>query len=129
MSDIHQLHVSGHLGADAILRETANGTPVLNFNLGSSERWTDEQGRDQQRTTWFRGVVFGPRARGLAKYLTKGSQVFVQGKLQPDEYEKDGKKVYGFKLLVEEINFGQLKNVPPRDAKAPAPETNAEDNF
>ena len=76
--------IVGNLGRDPELRYTAQGTPVTNLSVATNETWTDQQGQQQKRTTWFRVTAWRRLAETCAQYLTKGSQVFVEGTLVPD---------------------------------------------
>ena len=80
----------GNLGANPDLRFTATGTAVLNFRLATSETFVDRTKEPQSRTDWHNVVVWGARAQGLSKVLTKGSAVLVEGGLRTSTFEKDG---------------------------------------
>lgn len=74
----------GHLGGDPEMRYTPSGTPVTNFSVATSRRWTDQQGEARQETTWFRVACWNRLAETTNQYLSKGRQVLVEGTLQPD---------------------------------------------
>jgi len=76
--------IAGNLGRDPELRYTPQGTPVVNFTVATNERWTDQEGQQQERTTWFRVTAWRRLAETCAQYLTKGRQVLVEGRLNPD---------------------------------------------
>jgi single-strand DNA-binding protein len=80
----------GHLGRDVALRHTsgANGeTAVATLSLATSETWTDKAGQRQERTEWHRVVCWGKTAETLAPYLTKGKQIYVEGRLQTRKWQ------------------------------------------
>lgn len=96
----------GNLGADPELRMTSGGNACLKFNLATTEKWNDKQsGQKQERTEWHRCVMWGPRAEGLAKYLSKGSKVLVEGRIHYDSYDKDGIKRYTTDIVVSDLEF------------------------
>ena len=76
--------IVGNLGRDPEMRYTPQGTPVTNFSVATSERWTDQGGQQQERTTWFRVTAWRRLAETCANFLTKGRQVLVEGRMNPD---------------------------------------------
>ena len=96
----------GRLGADPEVRDTKTGGRFATFSLATSERWKDKSGEQQERTEWNRVVVF---QEGLIpvieKYVTKGSNVFIEGKLQTRKYEdKDGVEKYTTEVVLQGFN-------------------------
>lgn len=85
----------GNLGHDLELRHTQSGVAVTNMRIACSEKWTDNQGRKQERVEWVPIAVFGKTAELCAKYLSKGRQVMVTGRFQTRKYtDKDGIERY-----------------------------------
>ncbi|MGQ9518224.1 MAG: single-stranded DNA-binding protein [Anaerolineae bacterium] len=80
----HRVILLGNLGGDPVMRYTPNGTPVTNFNVATNERWVDQSGETQERTTWWRVTVWGKQAEICNEYLSKGRQVLVEGTLVAD---------------------------------------------
>lgn len=80
----HRVILLGNLGGDPVMRYTPNGTPVTNFNVATNERWVDQSGETQARTTWWRVTVWGKQAEICNEYLSKGRQVLVEGTLVAD---------------------------------------------
>lgn len=74
----------GNLGRDPEMRFTPDGTPVTNLSVATSERWTGQDGQQQERTTWWRVSVWGRQAEAVNQYLSKGRQVLVEGRMNPD---------------------------------------------
>ena len=96
----------GHLGHDPELKNTQNGNSVANFSLATTERWMDKAGAKQEKTEWHRIVVWGTQATNCAKYLAKGSQALVEGKLQTRTWEdKDGTKRYTTEVVAQNVRF------------------------
>ena len=84
--------VAGNLGSDPALRYTPDGTPVTSFSVAVNRRWTDKDGRQQERVVWFRVTAWKRLAETCAQYLAKGKPVLVEGTLtEPRPYQgKDG---------------------------------------
>tara|TARA_Y100000310_G_scaffold337107_1_gene423308 strand:+ start:671 stop:1078 length:408 start_codon:yes stop_codon:yes gene_type:complete len=78
-----KLVIVGNLGGDPEMRYTPQGTPVTNFSVATSEKWTQD-GEQRERTTWFRVTAWRRLAETCAEYLTKGRQVLVEGRMNPD---------------------------------------------
>ena len=96
----------GHLGADPELRNTASGTAVCEFRVATSESWKDKNGQKQERTEWHRVVVWGKTAEICSKYLAKGRQVFIEGRIQTRSWEdKEGQKRYTTEIVANEVQF------------------------
>jgi len=83
----------GNLGRDPEMRYTSDGTPVTNLSVATSERWTGQDGQQQERTTWWRVSVWGRQAEAVNQYLSKGRQVLVEGRVNPDP-ETGGPRVF-----------------------------------
>lgn len=79
-----RIFLTGNLGRDPELRYTPNGTPVTRFSVATNERWTGQDGQQQERTIWWGVSVWGKQAETVSQYLSKGSQVFVEGRMDPD---------------------------------------------
>jgi single-strand DNA-binding protein len=95
----------GNLGADAELRVTSGGQPMLKMRLATTETWKDGNGEKKERTDWHRCTLWGKRAEALAKHLTKGTKILVEGRIQYDQYEKDGQKMYSTDINVTNVVF------------------------
>jgi single-strand DNA-binding protein len=99
---VNKVILIGNLGKDPELR--GEGTRVCNFSIACAERY--KQGDEwKEKTEWINVVVFGTQAENCAKYLGKGSQVYIEGKLQTTSYEKDGRKIYQTKVVAHFVNF------------------------
>lgn len=114
--------IIGALGKDPELRSTGKGS-VLNFSVATSEKWKDKNGEMKTETQWHRIVAFGGLAENCAKYLTKGRQVVVEGRIQNREYEKDNVKKYVTEIVATSVEFIGSKGGREdsgRQASAPA---------
>jgi single-strand DNA-binding protein len=83
----------GNLGRDPEMRYTPDGTPVTNLSVATTERWTGQDGQQQERTVWWRVSVWGRQAEAVNQYLSKGRQVLVEGRMNADP-ETGGPRVY-----------------------------------
>lgn len=93
MGSVNKVILVGNLGRDAELRYTPGGAAVAKFSLATTEKWTDKSGSPQERTEWHNIDLWGKQAEALTEYLRKGKQVYVEGRLQTDEYtDKEGVK-------------------------------------
>lgn len=100
MAGLNKVEIIGRLGNDPEQRAMPNGDPVCNLSIATSETWKDAQGNKQERTEWHRVTIFGKVAEIAGKYLRKGSQCYISGKLQTREWEKDGVKRYTTEIIV-----------------------------
>jgi single-strand DNA-binding protein len=96
----------GNLGRDPEVRFTASGRAVANFTLATSERWTDPDGNRKEHTEWHTIVVWGKQAETCGQYLSKGRQVYVEGRIRSREYEdKDGNKRKVTEVVADNVRF------------------------
>jgi single-strand DNA-binding protein len=94
----------GNLGADPELRVTGNGQSLLKLRLATSESYLDRNKVRQERTEWHSVVVWGKRADGLSKFLTKGMRLFIEGGLRTSSYEApDGTKRYRTEVVANNV--------------------------
>ena len=100
---VNKVILIGHLGRDAETAFTASQTAVTKFSVATNRRWKDQQTGDwKEETNWTNVVLW--RSENLAQYLTKGKQVYVEGRIQTRSYEdKDGKKVYATEVVAEDV--------------------------
>ena len=95
MGSVNKVILVGNLGRDAELRYTPGGAAVSTINMATTEVWNDKSGQRQEKTEWHRVVLWGKTAESLSEYLTKGKQIYVEGKLQTRQWDdKDGIKRY-----------------------------------
>ena len=95
MGSVNKVILVGNLGRDAELRYTPGGAPVATLNIATTEMWNDKAGQRQEKTEWHRVVLWGKTAESLNEYLTKGKQIYVEGRLQTRQWDdKDGNKRY-----------------------------------
>ena len=92
---VNKVILIGNLGSDPEVKFTPSGVPVTNFNLATSETWTDKSGERQERTEWHRLVLWRRLAEIAGQYLKKGGKIYVEGKLQTRSWDdQSGQKRY-----------------------------------
>jgi single-strand DNA-binding protein len=105
MGSVNKVILVGNLGKDAELRYTPGGAPVATANLATTEVWNDRNsGQRQEKTEWHRVVIWGKTAESLSEYLTKGKQIYVEGRLQTRSWDdKDGNKRYMTEVRADRV--------------------------
>ncbi len=103
MGSVNRAMLVGNLGRDAELRYTPGGSAVATLSLATTESWKDKDGQKKEQTEWHRVVVWGKMAETLNEYLTKGKQIFVEGRIQTRQYDKDGQKHYSTEIRADRI--------------------------
>lgn len=89
----HKVVLIGHLGRDPEMRYTQDGTPVTNFSMATTEKWTGQDGEQKERTVWWRVSAWRRQAETCNQYLSKGRLVLVEGQINPDP-ESGNPRVY-----------------------------------
>jgi len=110
MKGINKAILIGHLGQDPEVRYTADGKPVTNISVATSEKWKDKQGAPQEETQWHRVVFFGKLAEIAGEYLSKGSLVYIEGKIKTRKWQdkKTNTDRYTTEIVCDGFN-GQLQ--------------------
>lgn len=104
MGSVNKVIVVGNLGRDAEVRYTPGGAAVSRFSVATTEVWNDKSGQRQERTEWHNVDLWGKMAESLSEYLVKGKQVYVEGRLQTDEYtDKEGQKRKSTKVRADRV--------------------------
>jgi len=94
------------LGKDPLLTYLPTGMAVCKFSVATNEDWTDKEGKKQQKVEWHNIVIFGKQAESCAKYLSKGSQALIIGKLQTRTWDdQEGKKCYMTEINAQNVQF------------------------
>jgi len=119
---VNRVTLIGNLGRDAETKFTTGGTAMTRFTVATSRRWKDK-GTDEwkEETDWHTVVLW--RQENLGQYLTKGKQVYVEGRLQTRTYEKDGEKRYSTEITADEVILlgGDKQESAPRSRQADPP--------
>lgn len=101
---LNKVMVIGHLGRDPEMRYTPSGRPVTSFSVVTTRAWTSAEGERHEESEWFNVVAWGNLAEICNQYLTKGQQVYVEGRLQTRGWEdEEGKKHYRTELVASEM--------------------------
>jgi len=103
MASVNKVILLGNLGRDPETRYTTGGDAVTNLNIATSEQWKDKNGEKQEKTEWHRVVLFGRTAEIAGEYLKKGRSVFIEGRLQTRQWEKEGQKHYTTEVKADKI--------------------------
>lgn len=107
MAGVNKVILVGRLGVDPEIRYAPSGAAICNFSIATSEEWKDKNtGEKQQRTEWHRIVIFNRLAEVANEYLRKGSQVYIEGKIQTRTWDDDqGQKRYMTEILCREMQM------------------------
>lgn len=128
MSGINKVIIVGNLGRDPEIRYTQGGTAVTQLSVATTRSFTRGEERVEE-TEWHRVVVWGKTAEHCGQYLTKGRQVYVEGRLQTRSWDdKDGNKRYATEIVAETVQFLGGKPADARPAQPGKPASKAEDN-
>ena len=103
---VNKAIIVGNLGSDPELRQTNSGTSVCNFSVATNRKYKDGSGEYQEETEWHRIVVFGKSADNCSRYLSKGRQVYVEGRLQTREWtDKQGNTRKSTEIVAYKVDF------------------------
>ena len=131
---LNKIMIIGNLGRDPEMRYTPSGRPVTTFSVGTSRSWNAE-GERREETEWFNVVAWGNLAEICKQYLTKGQQVYIEGRLQTRRWEdKEGNKHNSVEIVANEMMMlGDRReasnNHPAESAEEPEPTSTDEDEF
>ena len=128
MAGVNKVILVGNLGRDPEVRYTTNGAAVATFSIATSFSWNDrESGEKQERTEWHRIVAWRKLGEICGEYLSKGSKVYIEGRLQTREWEdRDGNRRFTTEVVASDVQFLDPKeSSKPRDAYGgpPPPDT------
>jgi single-strand DNA-binding protein len=98
MAGVNKVILVGHLGADPEMKYGSSGNPFTTFTLATSDSWVKD-GQREERTEWHRIIAFGKLAEICAKYLHKGKQIYLEGRIQTRSWEQDGVKRYTTEII------------------------------
>ena len=102
----NKIIIVGNLGRDPELRYTPQGLAVCNFSMATSEKKRDKSGELQDVTTWFKVTLWRQQAETAAKYLTKGTQVYIEGRLKVEEWtDRDGNNRHTLEVTASDMQF------------------------
>ena len=107
---VNKVILIGNLGADPEIRYTQSGIPVCNFRIATTERWKDKEGQPQEQTEWHKIVAWRRLAEICGEYLSKGSKVYIEGKLQTRKWQDQN----GNDRYTTEVAANEMKMLSPR---------------
>lgn len=106
MASVNKAIILGRLGADPELKYTQSNAAVCNLSIATNEKWKDKNGEVQDRTEWHRVTLWNKAAENAAKYLAKGREVYIEGRIQTRSWEdKDGNKRYATEIVGDRMQF------------------------
>ena len=121
MAALNKVMLLGNVGQDPEVRQTQTGRPVANFSVATTDAWGEGDDR-QERTEWHQVVVWGKLAETCGKYLTKGRQVMVEGRLQTRSYDdRDGVRRFSTEIVAQNVQFLASPSSSPRSSESPPP--------
>jgi len=141
MSGINKVILIGRLGQDPEVRYTPDGTAVANFSIATSEEWKDKNsGEKRERTEWHRIVAWRRLGEICGEYLSKGRQVYIEGRIQTRSWEdKDGNKRYTTEIIASDVQFlggrdsangaGPSAGAPQTGGQGPSPQGPQDDDI
>lgn len=137
MAGVNKAIILGHLGRDPDLNHTQGGQPVCRLNIATSRKYTNKSTNETvDETEWHRVTVWGKQAEHCAKYLAKGRQCYVEGRIRTSSYEdKEGIKRYSTEIVADQVQFIGGKgdssgDDAPRDGGSPpSNEPNEDDDI
>ena len=124
---LNKVTLIGRLGQDPIVRYMPNGDAVCNFSLATNESWKDKNGQKQERTEFHNIVIYRKLAEIAGQYLKKGSQVYLEGKIQSRKYtDKNGVERTAYEIICHEMkmlggNEAPMQPAPPANQEPPPP--------
>ncbi|MGB5661252.1 MAG: single-stranded DNA-binding protein [Thermoanaerobaculia bacterium] len=123
---VNKVILVGNLGRDPEVRSTPSGQPVATFSLATNRKWKDQSGTRQEETEWHNVVCWGRQAEIAGQYLTKGKQIYVEGRLQTRSWEdkQSGEKKYRTEVICQ--NFQMLGARGGYDGGAQSPASSPE---
>ena len=136
---INKAILVGNLGRDPEVSYTPSGMAVAKFSIATSEKWKDKNsGEMQERTEWHRITAFGRLGEICGEYLSKGRQVYIEGRIQYGSYEKEGVTHYSTDIIAREMKMLGSRGSgdtyspseisgPPADMQPPRPDTEDDD--
>ncbi|MDY6843077.1 MAG: single-stranded DNA-binding protein [Thermodesulfobacteriota bacterium] len=129
-SGVNKVILIGNLGADPELRYTPSGVPVANFRVATNEVWVSQDGEKGERTEWHRVVAWRKLAETCGEYLSKGKQVYIEGKIRTRSWEdRDGNKRYTTEIVADSIQMLGSKDKSMEDSQLHDADFSSEDDI
>jgi len=121
MSGLNKAMIIGRLGKDPEIRYTTSGLAIANFSIATSEEWKDKESNEKkERTEWHRIVAFGKLGEICGEYLSKGKQVYIEGRIQTRSWDdKEGNRKYTTEIVASDVQFLERKDSGDSSKKSP----------
>ena len=133
MASVNKVILIGNVGRDPEVKYSADGNAIANLSLATSEQWKDKSGTKQEKTEWHRVSFFGKLAEIVGEYVKKGSQIYVEGRLQTRKWQdKDGQDRYTTEIVADRMQMlgGRASNGnDPTPVRAPSKFDSLEDSI
>jgi len=132
---INKAIIYGNLTRDPELKTFDNGGSVVNFSIATNRKWKNRDGQPQEEVQFHNIVAFGKQADNIAKYMRKGSGLYIEGRLQTRSWEKDGVKKYMTEIIAENTQFGPkttsqgAQNTPQSDENQENDQSHTQDEI
>jgi len=126
MASVNKVILIGNLGRDPEVRYMPSGDAVANITIATTETWKDKGGEKQEQTEWHRVAMFGKTAEIAGEYLKKGSQVYIEGRLQTRKWtDKEGQERYTTEIRADRMQMlgsrsGGSERMPPSEEEGPS---------
>jgi single-strand DNA-binding protein len=117
---LNKVFIIGNLTRDPEIKALPSGSKVCSFSIATNRNFKDKDGNRQESTEFHNIVVFGRTAELVAQYLKKGSQAYVEGRLQTRSWEQNGEKKYRTEIVAETVQFGSRPGAGSSSSGAPA---------
>lgn len=115
---VNKAIIVGNLGADPEMKDAKNGKKICTMSVATSESWTDNSGQKQEKTEWHRVVFFNKTAEICGQYLSKGSQVYIEGRIQYRQYQaEDGTTRYSTEIMGDKMQMIGAKTPDQKNAE------------
>lgn len=114
MANLNRAQIMGRLGADPELKKLSNGN-VCNFSIATTKKWKDKTGAQKEKTDWHNVSAFGGLADICVKFLSKGSEAYVEGELETRAWDEGGVKKYATSIVATNVQFLSSKNDVKKD--------------
>lgn len=102
---LNKIMLIGRIGQDPAIKYLPDGNPVVNFSLATDERYKNKAGEQVQKTEWFNVIAYRKLAEIIAQFCTKGKLLYIEGKVQTRNYEKDGVKHYVTEVIADQMKM------------------------
>lgn len=126
---LNKVQIIGNITKDIEKKALPNGTSVANFGVATNRNYKDKDGNKKEEVEFHDVVAFGKQADTIAQYMKKGSEIYVEGRLQTRSWEQDGVKKHRTEVILETFQFGTKRESRPEEAVSDAPQSLSESDI